>query len=281
MRKPRVFLSHSKQDKNLIEKLANDLRRARIDVWYDEWEIPPGESFRKKIFEDGIPACDLFFIYLTENSKDSVWVTRELDAAFIHDLNRKSQSGFMAIFVSSDELRSTLPLDIQSLHSPVFNEEEYIPPLMNLISKTWERTSQLLILEESQKYALQIANLKNDLLEMENTFLKSNSKQLITDLNKIIEELNNLIYTKNGISLSLKDIFIELSSLLASGTNDGHFTHRISQMFNISGYSFDVYGYEFFGELILRGLLTREAVQGDETYILTETGKQLVLQLRN
>jgi hypothetical protein len=60
-------LSHSKQDSQFIESLANQLRTARIDVWYDEWEIPPGESIRRKIFDDGIPNCHVFFVYLTEN----------------------------------------------------------------------------------------------------------------------------------------------------------------------------------------------------------------------
>ena len=69
MKKPKVFLSHSKKDQNFIKQLAIDLRSARIDVWYDDWEIPPGASLRSKIFEDGISECDLFFIYLTQNSK--------------------------------------------------------------------------------------------------------------------------------------------------------------------------------------------------------------------
>ena len=88
--KPKVFLSHSKKDKVFIEKLANDLRSCGIDVWYDEWEIPPGESIRKKIFEDGITSCDMFFVYLTENSIPSYWVQKELDGAFIHEIETKN-----------------------------------------------------------------------------------------------------------------------------------------------------------------------------------------------
>ena len=106
--KPRVFLCHSKSDKLLIEKIANDLRAAYIDVWYDEWEIPPGESFRSKIFEDGIPNCELLFAYLTPHSAESRWVKRELDAAFIHDIQVKG--GFIALFVDSEETRKLLPL---------------------------------------------------------------------------------------------------------------------------------------------------------------------------
>jgi len=43
---PTVFLSHSSADKALATKLAIDLRNNGIDVWFDKWEIAPGDSFR-------------------------------------------------------------------------------------------------------------------------------------------------------------------------------------------------------------------------------------------
>ncbi|CAG0968525.1 hypothetical protein METP3_01295 [Methanosarcinales archaeon] len=46
--KPRVFLSHSKIDKEFIEKIEQDLRKCRIEAWYDDWEISPGKSLREK-----------------------------------------------------------------------------------------------------------------------------------------------------------------------------------------------------------------------------------------
>src|SRR4051794_34340131 len=98
--KPIVFLSHTKSDRSIVERLATDLRLARIDVWYDDWEIPPGESFRRQIFEEGIPKSDLFFVYLTERSIQSYWVARELDGAFIRDA--EARGGFLAFFVDSD-----------------------------------------------------------------------------------------------------------------------------------------------------------------------------------
>ncbi len=106
--KPKIFLSHSKKDKAIIEKIANDLRYCNIDVWYDEWEIPPGESIRKKIFEDGIPNCDSFFVYLTPNSVDAYWVQKELDSAVIRD--SEDRNSFLILFVDNDETRKKLPL---------------------------------------------------------------------------------------------------------------------------------------------------------------------------
>ena len=105
--KPRVFLSHSKNDKNFIENIANDLRSARVDVWYDEWEIPPGDSFRHQLTK-GIDESDLFFIYLTESSVNSYWVQHELDTAFIKQAN--AGRTILALFVDSDNVRNNCRL---------------------------------------------------------------------------------------------------------------------------------------------------------------------------
>src|SRR5947209_231963 len=108
--KPTVFLSHSTHDRRFIERLARDLMEARLQVWYAGWEIPVGESFRRRIFEEGIPGCDLFFVYLTPASVKSYWVEKELDAGFIRDA--EARGGFMALFVDAEETRQLLSLDL-------------------------------------------------------------------------------------------------------------------------------------------------------------------------
>src|SRR5712691_5036423 len=66
--RPKVFLSYSRKDSELIRRLAQDLRRAQVDTWLDDFEILTGDMLREKIFGMGIPACDLFFAYLTHGS---------------------------------------------------------------------------------------------------------------------------------------------------------------------------------------------------------------------
>jgi hypothetical protein len=44
-----VFLSHSAKDKAVARPLAGRLREAGLRVWYDEWEIKPGDSIPAKI----------------------------------------------------------------------------------------------------------------------------------------------------------------------------------------------------------------------------------------
>ena len=100
------------------------MRYCGIDVWYDEWEIPPGESLRKKIFEEGITTCDVFFVYLTLNSISSIWVQKELDSALVHEIETKD--GFLLLFVDKDSSREKLSIDLKALNIPVFNEKTYI-----------------------------------------------------------------------------------------------------------------------------------------------------------
>jgi len=48
-----VFLSHQSGDKPFVEKLAKDLERLGIKVWFDKWQIKVGESLTWSI-ENGI-----------------------------------------------------------------------------------------------------------------------------------------------------------------------------------------------------------------------------------
>ena len=48
-----VFLSHSAKDKAVVRAVAERLRADGLRVWFDEWEIHPGDSIPAKI-EEGL-----------------------------------------------------------------------------------------------------------------------------------------------------------------------------------------------------------------------------------
>ena len=48
-----LFLSHSAKDKTVVRALAKRLRADGLKVWFDEWEIKPGDSIPAKI-EEGL-----------------------------------------------------------------------------------------------------------------------------------------------------------------------------------------------------------------------------------
>jgi len=84
--KPRVFVSHSSQDKEVASELAWNLRLFQFEVWYDEWEIAVGDSIVDKVF-DGLKASDTLIIVLSPASVQSRWVKEELNTAVMRRIS--------------------------------------------------------------------------------------------------------------------------------------------------------------------------------------------------
>ena len=85
---PRVFLCHSSKDKEFVERIALQLKEARLDVWYDNWEILIGDSIIEKI-QDGIERSDFLVIVLSKSSVRSKWVRKEIGAGLDKEIKRK------------------------------------------------------------------------------------------------------------------------------------------------------------------------------------------------
>lgn len=85
---PSIFLSHKSIDKPFVEKLAKDLKRLGVNVWYDKWEIKTGESITWKI-ENGIRENEYFGIVLSPEALNSEWVKSELSSAWVKQMQTK------------------------------------------------------------------------------------------------------------------------------------------------------------------------------------------------
>jgi len=48
-----VFISHSAKDRPVVRQLAERLKQDGLRVWFDEWEIQPGDMIGLKI-EQGL-----------------------------------------------------------------------------------------------------------------------------------------------------------------------------------------------------------------------------------
>lgn len=135
IRKPKVFLSHSKKDIDFVNRLVNDLRACQCDIWIDEIEIRHGKPWLEEIFSAGIPSCEIVLCYITPNSAQSAMVRKEIDARLIE----KMQDDHVTIlpYVSSDEVRSQLRSDLQTLQIPVLNDETYTTMLPRIVAQVW------------------------------------------------------------------------------------------------------------------------------------------------
>ncbi len=83
-----IFISHSSKDKIFVEKLAKDLKKIGLNVWFDKWEIKVGDSLTWKI-EEGIRENEFLGIVLSPEALESEWVKSEISSAWVKQMNTK------------------------------------------------------------------------------------------------------------------------------------------------------------------------------------------------
>lgn len=72
-----VFLSHSSRNRGFVKRLAGNLRRHGIGVWYSEKHIVGAQQWHDQIGAS-LRRCDWFLLVLSPHSVKSRWVKHEL-----------------------------------------------------------------------------------------------------------------------------------------------------------------------------------------------------------
>ena len=67
-----VFLSHSSKDKPVVRAIAERLCADKLRVWFDEWELKPGDSILSKI-EEGLEHSRVLVLCMSANAFGSDW----------------------------------------------------------------------------------------------------------------------------------------------------------------------------------------------------------------
>jgi hypothetical protein len=62
-----VFLSHSAEDKAVVRAVAERLRADALRIWFDAWEIKPGDSIPAKI-EEGLEHSRVLVLCMSANA---------------------------------------------------------------------------------------------------------------------------------------------------------------------------------------------------------------------
>ena len=89
---PKVFVSHANEDKNrFVLSFAKRLRDKGIDAWLDRWEMSPGDSLVRKIFEEGLKEANAVIVILSQYSVSKPWVREELDAAMVKKIEQATK----------------------------------------------------------------------------------------------------------------------------------------------------------------------------------------------
>ncbi len=82
-KKNNIFISYSREDKEFVDRLKNDLRQSGFDVWVDIEEILPGQNWQSSI-ENAISSAFayIFVASLHSTSRVESYIYKELSLAF-------------------------------------------------------------------------------------------------------------------------------------------------------------------------------------------------------
>jgi hypothetical protein len=75
-----AFISHNKADKEMARSLAIALIEQGADVWFDEWNLRPGDSLIGGI-EAGLASANVFIVLWSKHAKKSSWIRTEMYAS--------------------------------------------------------------------------------------------------------------------------------------------------------------------------------------------------------
>lgn len=77
---PRVFITYSHDDKQWVRRFADALKKLHVSVWFDEWEVEPGDSLPASM-EKGLRESDAIVAVLSPEYFRRPYVFFELGAA--------------------------------------------------------------------------------------------------------------------------------------------------------------------------------------------------------
>lgn len=101
-----VFLSHSSKDKDVVRPLAERLRGDGVRVWFDEWQIKPGDSIPAKI-EEGLERSRVLVLCMSGNAFGSDWAQLESGTYRFKDpLNKERR--FIPLRLDDADIKGTL-----------------------------------------------------------------------------------------------------------------------------------------------------------------------------
>jgi hypothetical protein len=106
-RPPTVFLSYSHDDKQIVTEVAERLRAAGINVWFDLSEIRWGDSLRERI-DRGLDSADFMAFFMSPNSMGKAWPRAELNAIISKQLSGDRGAMVLPILLDDTEIPPVL-----------------------------------------------------------------------------------------------------------------------------------------------------------------------------
>ncbi len=104
-----VFISHASEDKDrFVRNLAGALEDREIRVWYDEFELKPGDSLRRSI-DRGLGSSRLGVVVLSPSFLRKNWTQYELDGLVARDVDGRNVIVPIWLDITRDQILAFSP----------------------------------------------------------------------------------------------------------------------------------------------------------------------------
>ncbi len=161
----KAFISHSSSDKPLATIVYRYLRDAGVDIWFDRLEMRPGDSLIEKISE-GIENSDFLLFLISDSSKSSQWVKKELNIALTLEMNGKGPK-VIPVLIGDTEI----PTIVADKYHLTIGEDG--SGSKELISAIFRESYILDIFLNTDDLTVDTERLRNDLYEYSRSKYKS------------------------------------------------------------------------------------------------------------
>ena len=101
-----LFLSHSSKDKVVVRGIAERLQRDGLKVWFDEWEIKPGDNIPAKI-EAGLEHSRTLVLCMSVSAFGSDWAQLETGTFRFRDPLNKDRR-FIPLRLDKEPIKGSL-----------------------------------------------------------------------------------------------------------------------------------------------------------------------------
>src|SRR6059036_3250146 len=117
-------MSHSAKDKPVVRAVAERLRKDGLRVWFDEWELKPGDSIPAKI-EEGLEKSRVLVLCMSANAFGSDWAQLESGTFRFRDPLNK-QRRFLPLRLDDAPIKGSLAQFLYINWRPADSEHQYV-----------------------------------------------------------------------------------------------------------------------------------------------------------
>lgn len=119
-----VFLSYSAKDRDVVRDVAERLKNDGLGIWFDEWEIKPGDNIPHKV-EEGLEQSRVLVLCMSKNAFGSEWAKVESHTFRFRDPLNKDRR-FLSLRFDDAPIKGSLTQFLNINWFPRGGKEEYL-----------------------------------------------------------------------------------------------------------------------------------------------------------